>query len=92
MNISDAVIEDVVLNAGTVFDSHQIILRLAHQSQREYVDALNAGSGDSPFHTLHSALGRRIKQVCERLGYAGEPFNSADIFGQDSNCIRWFRG
>ena len=93
MNISDAVIEEAVLNAGTEFDSHGIILRLAHQYQREYVDALSAAPGESPFRNLHAMLGRRIKQVCERLGYTGEAFCSPDIFRQESsNCIRWSRG
>jgi hypothetical protein len=49
MTISDAVIEQVILEAGVEFDSHEIILRVAQRNQREYVAELAALQADAPF-------------------------------------------
>jgi hypothetical protein len=89
MIISDKLIEKYIKSAGTEFDSHDIIHKLAHDNQKLYIKALSLTNGERPFQTLHSELGKRIKAICEHLGYTGADSKSLDIFGQQSNCVRW---
>lgn len=91
MTISDEILEDIILSAGAEFDSHQIIRTVAQQNQRAYVGSLSALDTETPFQTLHSILGKRIKAICERHGYTGYASRSHDIFGQYSNCVLWCR-
>ncbi len=87
----DAAIELVVQKLGTDFDTHRAIQELAHCNQRKYIAALARIEGDTPFHQLHSSLGRSIKAACERLGFIGKESRSPDMFGQNSKCILWSR-
>ncbi|MCU7497171.1 MAG: hypothetical protein HF314_02035 [Ignavibacteria bacterium] len=89
MSIPDNLIEQVILNSGDEFDSHDIIHKLAHENQKLYIENLNEMIGERPFQTLHSILGRKIKDICERLGYHGIASRSLDIFGQYGECVRW---
>lgn len=89
MSISDSNLRDEIMAAGSEFDSHDIIHAIIHKHQRSYVDALAATSGDVPFKSFHSSLGKRIASICEELGYFGIASSSLDIFGQQSGCIRW---
>lgn len=91
MDDIDEALERIIAAAGDRFDSHDIIRIFAHENQRWYIELLHETNGDKPFQTLHSALGRRIKALCERLGYTGGPDESLDIFNQKSNCMRWSR-
>jgi hypothetical protein len=92
MKISDECIKDIICQAGESFDSHEIIRRIAHREQHQYIEALyECRGGDFPFQTLHASLGRRITGICEELGYEGKASSSRDIFGQDSSCIHWQR-
>ena len=85
----DSQIERAIDTLGTSFDSHRLIQELAHRNQRRYVEALAAIDSDIPFQALHSNLGRRIKIVAEILGYQGEKSRSADMFAQNSECVRY---
>ena len=87
----DASITEVVNSLSTPFDSHLVIKELAHKNQRRYVDALAAIKTETPFHQLHSSLGRRIKVVCDGLGLKGSDSRSPDMFGQQSKCQKWSR-
>lgn len=91
MNITDEIIEATLSRLGDNFDSHKVILELAHNNQALYVSELVATQSDIPFQVLHSKLGRRIKVVCERLGFTGTVSRSNDIFGQYSECMHWSR-
>jgi len=85
----DAAITEVVTSLQRPFDSHLVIRELAHRNQRRYVQALASIDTDTPFHQLHSMLGRRIKVVCENLGFSGQDSRSPDLFGQPSKCQKW---
>lgn len=91
MTISDEAIELAVLASGNRFDSHDVIRKIAQQNQQAYIGELGMVASDTPFQTLHSMLGKRIKVVCERHGFIGEASRSLDVFGQDSNCVYWSR-
>ncbi|MDD2640703.1 MAG: hypothetical protein PHS65_06890 [Arcobacteraceae bacterium] len=85
----DNAIREAVNETGESFDSHDIIKKVAHRNQRNYVSALAEINSDTPFHQFHSALGRRIKIVCEELGYVSQDSRSLDMFGQNSKCQQW---
>jgi hypothetical protein len=87
----DFAIEQAIMGLGDSFDSHKVIQEVAHRNQHQYIEALAAIDSDTPFHKLHSALGRRIKIVGERLGFASVDSRSPDMFGQHSKCLRWSR-
>ncbi|MEC4725091.1 hypothetical protein HWQ46_05930 [Shewanella sp. D64] len=87
----DIAIKEAVDELGESFDSHDIIKKVAHLNQRKYVLALSELDSDTPFQQLHSALGRRIKPVCEQLGYVGQDSRSPDMFDQSSKCQQWSR-
>lgn len=87
----DVAIEQVIQMLCTSFDTHSVIQELAHNNQRKYVAALARIDSDTPFHQLHSSLGRSIKNVCERLGFIGQESRSLDMFGQNSKCMAWSR-
>jgi hypothetical protein len=87
----DIAIERAIKALGDSFDSHRLIQEVAHRNQRQYVAALAVIESDTPFHKLHSALGRRIKIVGNRLGFTSEDSRSPDMFGQYSKCLRWSR-
>ena len=91
MNHWDSAITEVVESLEIPFDSHLVIREVARRNQRMYVQALTELDTDTPFHQLHSSLGRRIKVVCEGLGFIGKDYRSPDIFGQNSRCKRWSR-
>jgi hypothetical protein len=86
-----AAIEDMLNN----FDSHQVILQVAHDNQHAYILALyeKVAAGVSvPFQALHSSLGTRIKQICDGGGYhftQPDEHQSNDIFGQLSHCAAY---
>ncbi len=77
------------------FDSHEVILRVAHDNQHAYISALYQkveGGVSVPFQALHSGLGTRIKQICDGEGYHfthPDDHQSKDIFGQLSHCAAY---
>lgn len=89
--ITDDLIKKTIKKMGKRFDSHKVILELAHKNQRIYIEALNEISGTKPFHKLHSELGRRITQICRSLLYKEGKSRSKDLFGQNSKCITWLK-
>jgi len=91
MSISDSVIEKAIQEMSQEFDSHEVILKIAQDNQRIYVQALTETDGDRPFQLLHSILGRRIKEICNRYEYKSCDHRSKDIFGQHSKCILWLK-
>lgn len=91
MDDIDEALERIIAAAGDRFDSHDIIRIFAHENQRRYIELLHETNGDKPFQTLHSALGRRIKALCERRGFVGDESSSLDVFNQKSSCMAWSR-
>jgi hypothetical protein len=88
-NFPKHIIRDAIDRADAVFDSHDIIHVLGHENQRLYVRALAEILGERPFQALHSQFGIAIKEICVELGYTGVSSRSLDIFGQNSECVRW---
>jgi hypothetical protein len=73
------------------FTTHQFLLRLAHDHQREYVAGLAAFSeGGMPFKDLHHALVKRLKKLDGKtISLRKDSYPSQDIFGTPSYAGLW---
>jgi cellobiose-specific phosphotransferase system component IIA len=70
------------------FDSHQLILALAHQHQRLYVQALvTFAEMDYPFMAVHGEIAQRLSHtnLVKKIGER----NSEDIFRQVNSASLW---
>jgi len=85
----DEYIEEAVNTLGKSFDTHDVIKKVAHLNQKKYILALAGIDSDTPFKSFHSSLGRRIKVVCQQLGFTGQDSRSKDMFDQASKCQTW---
>jgi hypothetical protein len=78
----------VIAQMPAVFTSHQFILRLAHQNQRLYIDALDAyRHKPAPFMIVHGVLAAHLGAL-PRLEQLPD-VASRDIFGQSGTCACW---
>lgn len=73
------------------FDTHQLIVKLAQNNQRSYIEALQRVNGDTPFQTLHSMIGKAVLKLAPEFDLGGEASSSPDIFGQNNSCVLWSR-
>lgn len=71
------------------FDSHEFILKLAHDHQRLYVKALAAyADTDRPFQIVHGEIAKRLLTHQDLVVKIGETI-SKDIFGQENSAAMW---
>lgn len=92
MTITNKMIESAIKKLETLengFDSHRVILLLAHDNQRDYIESLYQIQNERPFQTLHTSLGIKIKEICLEKGFTPKECHSNDIFGQNSKCLSW---
>ncbi len=86
---------EVISQMPPIFDSHQFILKLAHQNQVEYVIALYAYrdsahiDSPSPFQFVHQRLSTKLYDFPELVALIRTSKPSKDIFGQNSGCDEW---
>lgn len=74
--ITDTMIDAAIDAMPNDFDSHAVILKVAHDNQREYIAALHEkviANVNAPFQALHGSLGIRIKHRCDAQGFAFTP-------------------
>jgi hypothetical protein len=72
------------------FDSHELILKVAHDNQGDYVQHLQSVNPSSiPFQIVHSRLGTDIARTCRDRNYKETPSRSKDIFGHMGSCVIW---
>lgn len=71
------------------FTSHQFILCLAEQNQRDYIEALNSYRGDDPFRKVHARLANQLHQHCESVRQLENVCDDPDIFGHPQLCSQW---
>jgi hypothetical protein len=87
----ETLVRETLLDMPISFDTHDLIIKLAHNNQRKYVDALQRTNGEAPFQTLHSMIGKAILKMAPEFNLSHIPSNSPDIFRQDSSCVHWTR-
>ena len=76
------------------FDTHEFILMLAKNNQKDYIDALsNNIANKRPFQVLHSAIGKALKKISYRqnapIQEVDANISSRNIFGEYSSCSKW---
>jgi len=87
---------DVIQQMEDVFTSHEFILKLAHQHERMYVEALYSYRDSlhrgrpTPFRAVHDILSKHLRTLPGLVTYLGE-VQSEDIFKQSNNCAQWRR-
>lgn len=86
-----AIIEQMPMS----FSAHQFILRLAHENQVDYINALSVyrerlmNGHPAPFMILHGILAKRLRALPRFVRYAGNRGDSHDIFEQPEGCSIW---
>ena len=76
------------------FTSHQFILKLAQENQKEYVEALYAYRDVTrlgkpvPFIFVHREISQGLKNFPKLVEKVGE-VSSTDIFGESNGCTLW---
>ena len=80
--------EKVIAEMPDIFTSHEFIIRLAQQNQKEYVNALYAYQERFPFQAVHGVLSSRLREHNDKVRYVGE-VESTDIFGHSNRCASW---
>lgn len=84
----------IIAEMDDTFTSHEFILRLAHQHQKLYVEALYSYRDSlyegkpAPFRPVHQILGRRLAAHKELVTRIGET-TSDDIFRNPQVCSKW---
>ncbi len=83
--------EEIIGAMGTRFTTHEFLLRLAYDYQREYVAGLASyAEGGKPFRDLHHALVKRLKkQEGKLIKLRKDSYPSRDIFGTPSHSGLW---
>lgn len=88
--ITRAMLEAVISRRKGRFDSHDIILEVAHDNQVAYVEALyQERHHAAPFNVLHRKLGREIADICRALRWPERASKSRDMFGHSSGCTEY---
>lgn len=83
--------EEVIHKMKPRFTSHEFLLRLAHEHQKEYVRALNLYlENNKPFKELHHELFKRLKKwEGQVLMVQQTVYPSRNLFGIPSCVTLW---
>ncbi|MCU8540329.1 hypothetical protein M2G63_19945 [Vibrio vulnificus] len=75
---------------GSEFNSHELILEIAQNNQREYIEALAAyRNSKHPFMHVHKQLSTYLRKFeNDKLKCLGHK-PSRDIFGKPNTCLAW---
>lgn len=82
---------EVIQKMNWQFTSHELLLRLAHDHQQEYVGALASYMGNgTPFKDLHHELIKRLRKLeGQMITLRHKDYPSRDIFGVVSTAAVW---
>jgi len=84
----------IIAQMPEAFDSHEFILRLAHQNQVLYVEALysyrdSVHRGEpTPFRVVHQILAQHLNACPDLVRRAGHTYSN-HTFGQREGCAQW---
>lgn len=86
---------EVISQMEVTFTSHQFILELARQNQKEYVEALYSYRNSlhtgvpAPFLMVHKELAKHLSSHPELVEQIRKDAPSVNIFGQEDTCAEW---
>jgi hypothetical protein len=80
---------EIIARMESEFTSHEFILELAQQNQKEYVEALYAYRHHDPFRNVHGPLAKRLHQHKGLVEHIGDAPSSENIFRDGQRCARW---
>ncbi|NJO16439.1 MAG: hypothetical protein HC877_12055 [Thioploca sp.] len=82
---------EVIQKMNWQFTSHELLLRLAHDHQQEYVGALASYmENGTPFKELHHELIKRLRKLDGQIiTLRHKDYPSRDIFGVVSTATVW---
>ena len=84
----------VIAQMPDTFDGHEFVLKLAHQNQVLYIEALYSyrdspgPAAPAPFMPVHRILGRRLEAHPDLVRRLGD-VTSKNIFGEEKKCALW---
>jgi hypothetical protein len=85
----EAVYEKVIALMPNKFDSHDFVLKLAHEYQQLYVQVLaNYVEEEKPFQAVHAQIAMRLLKFPQLVTMVGEHI-SKDIFLQEKTASVW---
>lgn len=80
---------DIIEMMSEQFDSHEFILKLAHDNQQEYIEALyEYRENPAPFRTLHAILSRALHSHRDRVEDLGTA-KTNNIWMESNDCHLW---
>ena len=72
------------------FNSHDFIEKFAELYETEYIDFLNQYKGNNAFRTVHSQIGKYLKEHENELGILGSgKTNNKNVFGNLNGIEKW---
>ena len=86
---------NIIAQMDEIFTSHQFILKLAHQNQVEYVEALYGyrhqprNGKPTPFMFVHARLARHLATYPDLIEQINKNVPSKHIFGYGEMCTEW---
>jgi hypothetical protein len=82
-------IDETLASFDTGFTTHELILALAKDHQREYIEALAQQTGLQPFKSLHSRIGEALSKNPSVTTFTS--IRSKNIFGDPGTSPVWQR-
>jgi len=72
------------------FNSHDFIESFAEQYETEYIDFLDQYKGNKAFQTVHSQIGKFLKEHENELGIVGSgKTDNKNVFGNLNGIEKW---
>ncbi|MFA5540243.1 MAG: hypothetical protein WC984_01060 [Bacteroidales bacterium] len=90
MNANIDAVRAVINEMDDKFDSHDFIKKFSGEIELDYVNLLATARTATPFQTVHSQIGRFLRNNEDNLNIRYvEDVNSENIFGNVTECASW---
>lgn len=90
MNANIDAVRAVIDEMDDKFDSHDFIKKFSREIELDYVYLLATAGTATPFQTVHSQIGRFLRNNEDNLNISYvEDVNSENIFGNVTECASW---
>ena len=86
----DAIKMRIIKAMDSPFNSHDFIEKFAELYETEYIDFLNQYKGNNAFRTVHSQIGKFLKEHENELEIIGSgKTNNKNVFGNLNGIEKW---